>query len=212
MKKILTLIIILFGCGQSNLGPEYSFKATFLDAFTDQPIEGFQIARLSVIYPASVSLTGNARATLVNNIPYSNKDGVISIAFHKFKKASKYEFLFYSRDNKYFTPVNENIDATEFDSKQNIIKTYKLDSKAQLRVKVNLKTPLKDGDKIRLVVGYGYEGIITNKYVNDDKIYVERGNVPTDVLKIYTIGGVETRVQEKITLKPFVVNDYEFTY
>ena len=210
MKKNLILICLLFGCGQRNLGPEYSFTATFLDAFTNQPIEGVKIAFVDAVY-SGVSVLGGARIHLVNQ--GTNKNGVEAITFRRYKKAERYEFIFYSRDNKYFIPGNENIQANVYDSNRDIKKTYKLDSKAQLRVKVNLKTPLKDGDKIQLLIGAGFGGLtITNKYVDDKQIYESTGNVPMDVVNIYTINGVETRKREILTLKPFVVNDYEFTY
>ena len=212
MKKILILICLLFGCTQNYLAPKYTFTATFLDAFTNQPVEGFGIYGVDVTYSGAISLTGSASTTLVNRISYSNKDGMASVAFNRYRKARNYEFFYPSNDKKYFSPVNENIEASEYDTFKNIKKTYKLNSKAQLRVKVNLKTPLKDGDKIYMIMGAKHDITFTNKYVDENKIYELTGNVPTLITKIYTIGGVETRVQEKITLKPFVVNDYEFTY
>ena len=212
MKKTLTLTFILMGCTQNYLAPRYTLTATFLDAFSNQPIEGFGIYGVDVIHPAAISLTGSARTKLVNRISYSNKDGIASVAFHRFRKGSRYEFFFSSQDKKYFSPVNLKIGASDFDFQKNIKKTYKLDSKAQLRVKVNLKTPLKDGEKIDLIIGSKYEINITNNYVNDNKTYELTGNFPTSVTKIYINNGVETRVRETITLKPFVVNDYEFTY
>ena len=213
MKKILILICLLFGCTQNYLAPKYTFTATFLDAFTNQPVEGFGIYGVDVTYSGAISLTGSASTTLVNRISYSNKDGMASVAFNRYRKARNYEFFYPSNDKKYFSPVNENIEASEYDTFKNIKKTYKLNSKAQLRVKVNLKTPLKDGDKIWILVGAGFGGLtITNKYVDDKQIYESTGNVPMDVVNIYTINGVETRKREILTLKPFVVNDYEFTY
>ena len=211
MKKSLLLTLFLSGCTQNYLAPRYTFTATFVDGFTNQPIEGVEIYGVDVIHSAAISLTGSARTALVNRDFYSNKDGIVLVPFHRYKNARRYEIKFYPND-KYYKPVSEDISASDFDSQKNIKKTYKLDSKAQLRVKVNLKTPLKDGDKIRLIVGLGYDTIITNKYVAENKTYESLGNFPIDVVKVYTIGGVETRVQEKISLKPFVVNDYEFTY
>ena len=213
MKKTLILIFLLFGCTQSILAPRYTLTVTFLDAFTNEPIEGYGIYGVDVVYPATISITGIARTTLVNRVSYSNKDGIASVTFHRYRKGSRYEFFYSSQDKKYFSPVNLNIGASDFDFQKNIKKTYKLDSKAQLRVKVNLKTSLKDGDKIQLLIGAGFGGItITNKYVDDKQIYESTGNVPMDVVNIYTINGVETRKREILTLKPFVVNDYEFTY
>ena len=209
MKKTLILFVVLFGCTQNYLAPRYTFTATFLDAFTNEPIKGFEIYGVDAV--ESKGIFNSGRYALVNKDYYSNQEGLINIPFHRCKKATSYEFKFYPND-KYFAPVNENIRASEYDANVKIKKTYKLNSKAQLRVKVNLKTPLKDGDKIRLIVGLGYDTIITNKFVAENKTYESLGNFPMDVVKVYTIGGVETRVQEKISLKPFVVNDYEFTY
>ena len=199
------------GCTQNYLAPRYTFTATFLDAFTSQPIEGIGIASVDAVYSGKGIFSGG-RVSLKRYGSYSDKDGLISVPFHRYEKAERYEFIFYSRDNKYFIPGNENIQANVYDSNRDIKKTYKLDSKAQLRVKVNLKTPLKDGEKIDLIIGSKYEINITNNYVNDNKTYELTGNFPTSVTKIYINNGVETRVRETITLKPFVVNDYEFTY
>ena len=210
MKKTLILIFLLFGCTQNYLAPKYTFTATFLDAFTNAPIEGFEIGIVDAVETKGIFNGG--RYTLVRNIYSSNKDGLIFIPFRRCRKADRYEFIFSSSDKKYFSPVNENIEASEYDTFKNIKKTYKLNSKAQLRVKVNLKTPLKDGDKIYMIMGAKHDITFTNMYVDENKTYELRGNIPTSITKIYTIGGVETRVQEKITLKPFVVNDYEFTY
>ena len=198
------------GCTQNYLAPKFTFTAIFLDAFTNQPIEGFEVARLDAVETKGIFNGG--RTTLISNIPYSNKEGTVLFSFHRFRKADSYELLFYSPDKKYFEPVNENVQATEYDTFKNIKKTYKLNSRAQLRLKVNIKTPLKDGESIRLLVAAEYEIIITNKYVHEDKIYLLRGNIPLNYTKIYKINGVETRVREILTLKPFVVNDYEFTY
>ena len=212
MKKTLILVFVLLGCTQNILAPKFTFTATFLDAFTNQPIEGFGVGGIDAVYSSVLSVLGGARTTLIRYVTFTNKEGVASISFHRYGKARNYDIFLSEFDTQYFPPVGESIQATEYDSKKDIKKTYRLDAKAQLRVKINLKTPLKDGDKIRIILGNGYEATITNKYVNDDKIYVYRANVPIEGVKIYTIGGVETRVQEKITLKPFVVNDYEFTY
>ena len=200
------------GCTQNILAPRYTLTVTFLDAFTNEPIEGYGIYGVDVVYPATISITGIARTTLVNRVSYSNKDGIASVTFHRYRKGSRYEFFYSSQDKKYFSPVNLNIGASDFDFQKDIKKTYKLDSKAQLRVKVNLKTPLKDGEKIRLILNSKYEININNKYVDENKTYELTGNFPTEIYKIYTINGVETRNSENIVLKPFVVNDYEFTY
>ena len=197
------------GCTQNYLAPRYTFTATFLDAFTSQPIEGIGIASVDAVYSGKGIFSGGRVSLKYGS--YSNKDGLISIPFHRYEKAERYEFIFYS-NKRYFNPGNENIQASDYNSNKSIKKTYKLDSKAQLRVKVNLKTPLKNGEKIDLIIGSKYEINITNNYVNDNKTYELTGNFPTSVTKIYINNGVETRVQEKITLKPFVVNDYEFTY
>ena len=199
------------GCTQNYLAPRYTLTATFLDAFTNQPIEGYGIYGVDAVETGG--LFSGGRTEIVSNNFYSNKEGIVFVPFRRYKKASFYEFFFLSNDKKYFSPVNLTVEASDFDSQKNIEKTYKLDSKAQLRVKVNLKTPLKDGDKIQLLIGAGFGGItITNKYVDDKQIYESTGNVPMDVVNIYTINGVETRKREILTLKPFVVNDYEFTY
>ena len=140
------------GCTQNYLAPRYNFTATFLDVFTNQPIEGIGIASVDAVYSGKGIFSGG-RVSLKRYGSYSDKDGLISVPFHRYEKAERYEFIFYSRDNKYFIPGNENIQANVYDSNRDIKKTYKLDSKAQLRVKVNLKTPLKDGEKIDLKIG-----------------------------------------------------------
>ena len=212
MKKTLILVFVLLGCTQNILAPKFTFTATFLDAFTNQPIEGFGVGGIDAVYP-SVSVLGGARITLIRYVTFTNKEGIASIPFHRFGKARNYDISLSELDTQYFPPVGETIRATEYDSQKNIKKTYRLDAKAQLRIKINLKTPLKDGDKIQLLIGAGFGGItITNKYVDDKQIYESTGNVPMDVVNIYTINGVETRKREILTLKPFVVNDYEFTY
>ena len=211
MKKALVLIFFLFGCVPKEVVPKYTFSATFFDTFTNEPIEGIRISSVDAVYSSVLSVLGGASTRINNNIFYSNKDGLILIPFNKFERAERYTFYF-SKNEKYFEPLNANITATEFDSQKNIKKTYRLDSKAQFRLKVNLKTQLKDGESIRIIVAAEYDITITNKYIHEDKISVLIGNVPLNYTKIYTINGVETRVREILTLKPFVVNDYEFTY
>ena len=55
MKKTLILIFLLFGCTQSILAPRYTLTVTFLDAFTNEPIEGYGIYGVDVMYPAFIS-------------------------------------------------------------------------------------------------------------------------------------------------------------
>ena len=53
------------GCTQNYLAPRYNFTATFLDAFTNQPIEGVKISVVDAVY-SGVSVLGGARIHLVN--------------------------------------------------------------------------------------------------------------------------------------------------